>query len=207
MADGPPRQGEVTVLDVPEVTVSARHKGFPFAALGRLATDVSGTLDDFLTPILVLKNAPLRHNLATMARFCAEHALSLAPHVKTTMSPEIASAQLEHGVWALTLATPSQVRTFRELGAQRVVLANELVDPQAIAWLGAELTENADFTCYCYVDSFDGIDVLEKELPPGGYHCRCCWSWASKAAARGCATSACCRHSPNECGVRPCWNW
>ena len=156
------------MLDVPEVTVSARHKGFPFAAVGRLATDVSGGLDDFLTPVLVLKHAPFRHNLATMSRFCAEHALSLAPHVKTTMSPEIAAAQLEHGAWALTLATPSQVRTFRELGARRVVLANELVDPQAIAWLGAELAEDPDFTCYCYVDSFDGIDILEKELGAGG---------------------------------------
>ncbi|GAB3009626.1 alanine racemase [Amycolatopsis acidiphila] len=152
------------MLRVPDVLVSVRHKGFPAAAVGHPASEVSAALDDFLTPVLVVKDSALRHNLATMARFCEDHALSLSPHVKTTMSPEIAAAQLEHGAWALTLATPSQVRIFRSLGAQRIVLANELVDPAAIDWIAAEMAADPEFTCYCYVDSLDGVDILEKEL-------------------------------------------
>ncbi|WP_236789873.1 alanine racemase [Amycolatopsis sp. GM8] len=146
------------------MVVDVRHKGFPVAVAGRPVKALSAELDDFLTPILVLKRTEFDYNLATMARFCAEHGLSLSPHVKTTMSPEIADAQLAHGAWALTLATPSQIRVFRDLGAQRIVLANELVDPQAIAWLSAEMDADPEFTCYCYVDSLDGIDILEKEL-------------------------------------------
>jgi D-serine deaminase-like pyridoxal phosphate-dependent protein len=155
------------VLKVPHVVVDVRHKAFPAAAVGCPASEISAVLDDFLTPVLVLKESALEHNLTTMARFCEEHGLSLSPHVKTTMSPEIAAAQLAHGAWALTLATPSQVRVFRSLGAQRIVLANELVDPSAIDWLGAEMDADPQFTCYCYVDSFDGIEILEKELGQG----------------------------------------
>ncbi|WP_435157818.1 alanine racemase [Amycolatopsis sacchari] len=152
------------VLDLPEITITARDKAFPFDAVGRPAAALSATLDDFLTPVLALRRSALDHNLATMARFCREHGLALAPHVKTTMSPEIAEAQLERGAWALTLASPSQVRAFRSLGARRIVLANELTDPQAIRWLGAELARDSGFTCYCYVDSLDGVELLEKEL-------------------------------------------
>jgi D-serine deaminase-like pyridoxal phosphate-dependent protein len=157
------------VLKVPEVLVNARHKGFPADAIGRPAGRLSGEFDDFLTPILVLKSSALEHNLSTMEQFCTEHALSLSPHVKTTMSPEIAAAQLEHGAWALTLATPSQVRVFRSLGAQRIVLANELVDPRAIEWISAEMDADPGFICYCYVDSLDGVDILEKQLGQSGH--------------------------------------
>ncbi|WP_166459799.1 alanine racemase [Amycolatopsis pithecellobii] len=152
------------MLRIPEVTIGVEHKGFPISATGRPTRALSGTLDDFLTPVLVLKRTEFEHNLELMTQFCEEHGISLSPHVKTTMSPEIADAQLAHGAWAITLATPSQVRTFRELGAQRVILANELVDPQAIAWLSTEMDADPEFTCYCYVESLDGVDILEKEL-------------------------------------------
>jgi D-serine deaminase-like pyridoxal phosphate-dependent protein len=156
----------VRPLRIPEITISEHHKGFPPTTIGSPAGELSGrlTVHDFLTPLLVLKSSAFEHNLATMQRFCAEHGLSLSPHVKTTMSPEIVAAQIEHGAWALTLATPSQVIAFRALGAERIVLANELVDPQAIDWISAEMDRDPAFTCYCYVDSLDGIDLLEKEL-------------------------------------------
>ncbi len=157
-------------LRVPDVVIAHHHKGFPPASPGVGVRGLRG-LDvlagDFLTPLLVLRKPELDHNLAAMQRFCEQHGLSLAPHVKTTMSPEIAQAQIEHGAWALTLATPTQLAAFRRLGADRLLLANELCDPVAIEWLGGELDDDPTFTCYCYVDSIDSVEVLEKELARG----------------------------------------
>ncbi|ROS40693.1 type III PLP-dependent enzyme domain-containing protein [Amycolatopsis thermoflava] len=154
-------------LRVPDVVIARHHKGFPPSTAGSRVDDLRGREvlgADFPTPLLVLRQPELDHNLAAMQQFCEQHALSLSPHVKTTMSPEIAQAQIEHGAWALTLATPTQLAAFRGLGADRLLLANELCDPAAIEWLSGELDEDPAFTCYCYADSIEGVEVLEKEL-------------------------------------------
>ncbi|KAA9164930.1 amino acid deaminase [Amycolatopsis acidicola] len=153
-------------LRLPDARISARHKGFPPSMFGTTGAGVVGRsgILDFLTPLLLLGQEPLRHNLLTLQQFCAGRGLSSAPHVKTTMSPEIVNAQIEHGAWAVTVATPSQAIALRELGAERILLANELVEPHAIDWLAAEMADDPNFTCYCYVDSADGLDILEKRL-------------------------------------------
>ncbi|GAB3585108.1 alanine racemase [Amycolatopsis endophytica] len=155
-------------LWTPGVVIADHHKGFPSGLSGIEASALPGRLgvlsDGFRTPLLVLKQRDLDHNLAAMENFCAKHDLSLSPHVKTTMSPEIAQAQVSHGAWALTLATSTQLAAFRRLGADRLLLANELVDPGAIEWLITELDHDPGFTCYCYADSVDGVEVLERQL-------------------------------------------
>lgn len=154
-----------------DATVQPHHKGFPASAVGRRVSELRGlplTEGGFGTPVLLLREDALEQNLRAMRRFCEQAALSLSPHVKTTMSPEVVARQLDQGAWAVTVATPTQARTLRHLGAQRVLLANQLVDPAAIGWLGAELDRDSDFTAYCYVDSADGVDLLERSLAARG---------------------------------------
>ncbi|HVV11174.1 alanine racemase [Amycolatopsis sp.] len=153
-------------LRFPETRISAQHKGFPPSMIGLPGAGVAGRSGvlNFLTPLLMLDHDALRHNLATLREFCAQRGISLAPHVKTTMSPEIVNAQIEHGAWALTVATPSQAIALRDLGAERILLANELVEPHAIDWLAEEMSADPGFAGYCYVDSTEGIDILEKRL-------------------------------------------
>lgn len=124
----------------------------------------------FGTPVLLLKEQALADNLQSMQDFCHRSGLSLAPHVKTTLSPEIISRQLGAGAWAVTVATPTQLRTLRWLGAPRVLLANQLVDPAAITWLGGELDRDPGFSAFCYVDSVVGISLLERTLADRGQH-------------------------------------
>jgi D-serine deaminase-like pyridoxal phosphate-dependent protein len=81
-----------------------------------------------MLPLLVLKERALEHNVAVMRRFCEQHGVDLAPHGKTTMSPEIIERQLRAGAWAITAATVHQARTFRQFGVERIVIANELID-------------------------------------------------------------------------------
>lgn len=125
-----------------------------------------------LFPLLVLKSDALNHNLELMARYCRERGVSLAPHGKTTMAPQIVLRQFEAGAWAITAATISQVRVFRAFGIQRILLANELVDVAALQWLAREQARDPDFECYCFVDSPEGVRAMTGGLGPGGRHPR-----------------------------------
>jgi len=62
------------------------------------------------------------------------------------------------------VATIGQLRTYRAFGFPRLLMANELVDETGIAWLAAELAADPGFAAYCYVDSADGVAVLDRVL-------------------------------------------
>ena len=115
-------------------------------------------------PLLTLRDSALAGNLAAMAAWSAEAGVALAPHGKTAMSPELAARQLAHGAWGITVASIGQLQTYRAFGFPRLMLANELVDEAGIAWLAAELAADPGFEAYCYVDSADGVAILDRCL-------------------------------------------
>jgi D-serine dehydratase len=115
-------------------------------------------------PLLTLRESALRNNLAAMAAYCARAGVELAPHGKTAMSPELAAWQLAHGAWGITVASIGQLQTYRAFGFPRLLLANELTDTAGIGWLAAELAADAGFEAYCYVDSLDGVAILDRTL-------------------------------------------
>jgi D-serine deaminase-like pyridoxal phosphate-dependent protein len=115
-------------------------------------------------PLLTLRDSALRNNLATMAAYCARAGVALAPHGKTAMSPELAALQLAHGAWGITVASIGQLQAYRAFGFPRLLLANELTDTAGIAWLAAELAADPGFEAYCYVDSLDGVAILDHTL-------------------------------------------
>ncbi len=118
----------------------------------------------FTYPLLILREAALAGNLEAMAAYCAKAGVALAPHGKTAMSPELAARQLAHGAWGITVATIGQLRAYRAFGFPRLLLANELVDEAGIAWLAAELAADPGFEAYCYVDSAEGVAILDRVL-------------------------------------------
>jgi D-serine dehydratase len=63
---------------------------------------------DLPFPLLALSRSALEHNLATMAVYCREQEVLLAPHGKTTMAPQLFDRQLDAGSWAITAATPNE---------------------------------------------------------------------------------------------------
>jgi D-serine dehydratase len=119
---------------------------------------------DLVYPLLTLRESALRNNLEAMAAYCARAGVGLAPHGKTAMSPELAARQLAHGAWGITVATIGQLQTYRAFGFPRLLLANELTDTAGIAWLAAELAADPGFEAYCYVDSPDGVALLDRVL-------------------------------------------
>jgi len=114
---------------------------------------------DVSLPVAVLRDTALQHNLAWMRDFIAAYGVELAPHGKTTMSPELFAMQLEAGAWGITLATAPQVRDAFRHGVRKVLMANQLVDPANMA-IVAGLLEHADFEFCCLVDSAANADAL-----------------------------------------------
>ena len=118
----------------------------------------------FVGPMLVIDADALRHNLETMAAWCAEHGMALAPHGKTTMAPQLFLRQLELGAWAMTAANISQARVYRAFGVSRILLANEVLDPAGLRWLADELDADPGFEFSCWTDSVRGVELMDEVL-------------------------------------------
>ena len=149
-----------------------RWKGFPAVPAGlRVSEFVANrpSLFDagFSWPIATLSASAIDHNVGVLATWCEDNGVLLAPHGKTTMMPALFSRQLAAGAWAMTAATPWQVRVYRANGVRRVFLANELVDVDFIRWLAAERAADPQFEFFCYVDSVAGVDILGDALAAG----------------------------------------
>jgi D-serine deaminase-like pyridoxal phosphate-dependent protein len=152
-----------------ERPVEVAEKGCGAAAAGRSAAELAAARPPlhaagFTYPLLTLRESALTGNLAAMAAYCARAGVALAPHGKTAMSPELAARQLAHGAWGITVATIGQLRTYRAFGFPRLLLANELVDEAGIGWLAAELAADPGLQAYCYVDSAEGVAILDRVL-------------------------------------------
>lgn len=150
-----------------------RFKGLPVGWSGRTPAQITAAAPELfddgpLGPICVLREDALEHNLATMAAWCAHHDVGLAPHGKTHMAPQLYARQLAAGACAVTVATISQLRSYRAFGVQRAILANELVDPAGLRWLATELDADPDFDVVCWVDSVRGVELMADALTAAG---------------------------------------
>ncbi|MBM3679867.1 MAG: hypothetical protein FJW81_00765 [Actinobacteria bacterium] len=140
-----------------------RYKGFPAADPPPTPADVRergwSLLDgDLPLPVLALREDALDANIATMRAWCAAHNASLAPHGKTTMAPELFRRQLAAGCWAITVATIAQARVCADFGVPRILIANEVVDPAGLGWIGAAQRGGSDV--WLLVDAPAGVDRL-----------------------------------------------
>jgi len=140
---------------------------FPLREVGAKGWNI--LREDLQLPAAVLMASALEHNERWMAAFLGLAGAVIAPHGKTTMSPQLFERQIAHGAWAITVATTQQVEVCRRLGLQRILLANQLVGRQAIRYILDELERDAGLEFYCLVDSTDGVASLaqaarEREL-------------------------------------------
>lgn len=122
-------------------------------------------VSELMLPTLALRDSALQHNARTMADWVSRQEAVLAPHGKTTMSPELIRLQLDHGAWAITAANVSQARLFAGWGVTRVLLANEVTDPAGLRWLASTLGENGP-EVIVLVDSTAGVDMLSVAVAP-----------------------------------------
>ncbi|MET7820758.1 amino acid deaminase [Micromonospora zamorensis] len=149
--------------------ITWRYKGLPVALDGcTIANAAERGLnlfeDGFLGPMLVLDDDALTHNLTTMAKWCADRGMQLAPHAKTTMAPQLWARQIEAGAYGLTAANTAQLRVYRAFGVSRVIFANELVDSAGLRWVDEERSADPGFEFVCFVDSVEVVAQMEASL-------------------------------------------
>lgn len=118
--------------------------------------------EDIPLPVAIIKDRALRHNSAWMRKFIESRNVSIAPHGKTTMAPDIFALQEADGAWGITVSTPHQIRVARHFGHNRIFVANQIVGRAAIDYVFRALSEDADLQIYCIVDSVENARELSR---------------------------------------------
>jgi D-serine dehydratase len=141
-------------------------KGYPTAAeplrRSQLARQGWRLPDGHLPlPVAVLKASALAHNLAWMQAFARERGLDLAPHGKTTMSPQLFRRQIQAGAWGITFATVFQLRLGVLAGVRRALIANQVQTAPDLAGLARLLAQTEGLRVAFLVDSLDQLRQVE----------------------------------------------
>ncbi|WP_436497527.1 alanine racemase [Actinokineospora sp. HUAS TT18] len=162
----PARIDRAAVARLADERLDWRFRSIPDSLFGLTVAEAAARRADlfdsgFVGPMVVLDGPAIEHNLATMAGWCADRGVLLAPHGKTTMAPALFARQLDHGAWAITAATAGQLRVYRAFGVSRVLVANEFLDPAGLRWLAGELAD-PDFEVTCWVDSVRGVELMTE---------------------------------------------
>lgn len=140
-------------------------KGFPALQPPLALADVAQrdwTLqgDALPLPLAVIRRDALAHNIAWMQRFATERGVLLAPHGKTTMSPQLFRHQLDAGAWGLTFANVHQLRLGLAAGARRALIANQVINAAELAELLDLRRRHDGVELAFFVDSQAQLDLL-----------------------------------------------
>ena len=141
-------------------------KGFPSAGapLTREQIPAQGwnlLRGDLALPLAVLKQSALQHNLHWMRDFCAQRGLHLAPHGKTSMSPELWQLQLDVGAWGISFATVFQAAVGARHGVPVLLIANQVIQRAELDALAVLHAERPALRSMFLVDSVGQVDAIE----------------------------------------------
>jgi D-serine dehydratase len=129
----------------------------PQSRVGQMGWNV--LRQDLPLPLAVLKREALEGNGAWMRAFTTMAGVMIAPHGKTTMTPELFAMQMADGAFGITCATAGHLEVYRAAGVPRVILANQLVGPANLRMALAHLRDPG-FELYCLADSEVGLRAL-----------------------------------------------
>jgi D-serine dehydratase len=145
-------------------------KGFPPAA-GPLRRSQVGQQGWHLfggevpLPLAVIRSSALAHNLSWMQRFAAERGVGMAPHGKTTLSPQLFEAQVRAGAWGITVANSAQAQVAVAAGVTRVLVANQVLTPPELGAVQQMLVAHPDLRIVFLLDSPEQLALIEATRP------------------------------------------
>jgi D-serine dehydratase len=156
----------MTANDFLDPLIGPGFKGFPHghpglrrSAVGRAGWNVLA--GDLPLPLALLKRDAVDHNLGWMQQQVRHWGIDLAPHGKTTMSPQLFTRQLEAGAWGLTFATVTQLAVGVAAGARRTLIANQVLGDADLAAIQQLLRAHADLRIAFLVDSLAQLALIE----------------------------------------------
>jgi len=141
-------------------------KGFPPTAEPVALADIGARgwnvlAGDLPLPLAVLDREALAHNVQWMQAYARSQHVDLAPHGKTTMSPQLFQRQLNAGAWGITFANVFQLRVGVAAGVRRAVIANQLVQDVELSALQTLRASHADLRVVSLVDSLAQLARIE----------------------------------------------
>lgn len=127
---------------------------------------------DLALPLAVIKQSALRHNLHWMRDFCAQRGLSIAPHGKTSMSPELWQMQLDAGAWGISFATVFQAAVGARHGVPVLLIANQVIQRAELDALALLHAEQPALRSMFLVDATGQVDAIEAWATARGFQGR-----------------------------------
>ncbi|HTM78451.1 MAG TPA: alanine racemase [Devosia sp.] len=118
----------------------------------------------FSPPVALIKRSAIDHNAAWMKGFTTATGSVLAPHGKTSMSPEIFGWQLEQGARWLTVASVAQARIARQAGANHILIANQVINAPDLDYLVQEMDRDDSLSVVHFVDSLAGVRLAADAM-------------------------------------------
>lgn len=149
-----------------QIVLNRNYKGFPPTAAPCALSEIAARRWNILKhdlpfPIALLRESALRHNLAWMQAFAHTHGVDIAPHGKTTMSPELYRLQLDAGAWGMSFATVYQLAVGAAAGVKRALIANQVVCDADLDGLAALQKEYGGLRVWFLVDSVAQVRLIE----------------------------------------------
>ncbi|CAN5501338.1 amino acid deaminase [soil metagenome] len=163
----------VNLQDIEATLIDGTVKGMPGGIAPIALRDIGSQgwnllREDLPLPLAVLRESALTHNGDWMRRFLVESGAVIAPHGKTTMSPQLFSRQIDDGAWAITVGSVQQLQVARRHEFKRLVLANQLVGSRAIRYVLEEIEADPGFDFYSLVDSVEQATRLAEAARAAG---------------------------------------
>jgi D-serine dehydratase len=165
-------------LQLPELTMHALNlldpliggpgtKGYPHQAAPMRRSAIAAMRwnllrGDLPLPAATIQRAALAGNLRWMQQFVRDQGVDLAPHGKTTMSPQLFAAQLEAGAWGMTFANVTQARLGLAGGVRRALIANQVTAAQDLDGIVAAVREHPGARLMFLVDSLPQLELIES---------------------------------------------
>lgn len=146
--------------------IDASHKGFPHASAALRLSQIGAQgwnvlRGDLPLPLAVIRQDRLQHNLAWMQNFAQSRDLGLAPHGKTSMSPQLFRRQLDAGAWGMTFATVTQARIGVAAGTRACLIANQVFADGDLAAIDDLKRTHPGLRVIFWVDSVAQLMLIE----------------------------------------------
>jgi D-serine dehydratase len=116
---------------------------------------------DLPLPLAVLRRDALEHNVQWMQQQVRAWGVDIAPHGKTTMSPQLFTRQLAAGAWGITFATVTQLAVGVAAGLKRALIANQVLGDADLAAIARWLERDAGLRVLFLVDSAAQLALIE----------------------------------------------
>jgi D-serine deaminase-like pyridoxal phosphate-dependent protein len=165
---------QAALAELRQEQIPSDAKGFGHLTGSKVGSIVDRQLlvTELELPVAIIDADSLDRDIRVLADFATSVGVHLAPHIKTSMSPQVFIPQLKAGAWAATVATIQQARVASRFGVRRIIVANELGSAHDVRALADLAGRYAQMDILCFADSVASVDVLlsgwPSSLPPLG---------------------------------------